>query len=1161
MKERTESLPKWKLLLVATCVLLPLLLSSAGFVFLLIQHKDLVQELVRLESQMQELSLSCRLQTTILPDELRHAGELRGPRRRRRNQDGEVTQSQEQNHLMLMTYSLFPIRAFQDLCNSSKGICLIGPPGPPGLPGRPGPPGEPGPQGKRGKKGLPGPPGPPCPACCSTDVRHTSIREQIHQTNFSKDTITAENVKYTQDLNDLKKRLNMKMETESESLEPGFSHVSLNHTNSEDVSKDLTAPSAGNSGSSGDVFSSSRNVPESTMTEEFLPPHSDLTCAAWVQTNLEMIIGVFHKIFGAMQPLSPDPDIRDVFDSMLQHLRLESPSSGAKNSSSILNDTDLEKYLDTETVSELKSSHPDITCAAWFEDVLQNLKEVFHKFFTELQSSGPHARDVFNSTDLQKLWLFEAAENSGKHMNDTDAGQFQEDGIHHAFNDSDTEDVTEGPIKSSPGLLAPDQTSDVFSDTRDSETSLKSEPPTQQSAGIISDALNVFDSYDHLDTTRKPDLELFHGDESRELEDLLDSEGFAESGTSSPDTNEIKPFSHDGIRHVNNSGIISDQNTRDAAVLLPNSSSFSSRSHLLPNSSSSSHSIILPNSSSSSPSLLLPNSSSSSHSILLPNSSSSSSPSLLLLNSSSSSASLLLPNSSYSSHSIILPNSSSSSSPSLLLPNSSSSSHSILLPNSSSSSSHSLLLPNSSSSSKSLFLTNSSSRSLLLLNSSSPSLSLPPNSSSFSPSLLLPKPSSSSHPLLLPKSPSFSHPLFLPKSPTPSSSPLLLPRSSSLSPSLLLPHPSSSSPSLLPSNPSSSSSSPPILLSKSSFSFPHLLQHNPSSSSSPIILPKSSSPPLLRPNPSSLSPPSLPDIKNSENHLNRRKKPAAPSADVEQRRTTSNSNGNFIDKPVRNGSSNHFKINGEKHLKSCRVKTIACSEKISNMKATFGAWMSDASRQNDNRFWLAEHFSGRVLHEFQNVSAFLEGQSNTIDPGLYYQGCGHVIYKGSFYFHNGGTNRLIKFSLNSRKKSTVVIPHSKYNNLTYLFRNSKTYFKFAVDENGLWVIFASSLDDNTMVAEINANSFSVKSIINTGYPTAKAGNAFIVCGVLYFTDDIDKKVTYTFDLKAKSSLDASFDLRPASGTLAMLSYYPNTKLLYMWNDKSVSTCKIKFKHI
>uniref|UniRef100_A0A8C6Q0H9 Olfactomedin-like domain-containing protein n=1 Tax=Nothobranchius furzeri TaxID=105023 RepID=A0A8C6Q0H9_NOTFU len=1071
MKERTESLPKWKLLLVATCVLLPLLLSSAGFVFLLIQHKDLVQELVRLESQMQELSLSCRLQTTILPDELRHAGELRGPRRRRRNQDGEVTQSQEQNHLMLMTYSLFPIRAFQDLCNSSKGICLIGPPGPPGLPGRPGPPGEPGPQGKRGKKGLPGPPGPPCPACCSTDVRHTSIREQIHQTNFSKDTITAENVKYTQDLNDLKKRLNMKMETESESLEPGFSHVSLNHTNSEDVSKDLTAPSAatGNSGSSGDVFSSSRNVPESTMTEEFLPPHSDLTCAAWVQTNLEMIIGVFHKIFGAMQPLSPDPDIRDVFDSMLQHLRLESPSSGAKNSSSILNDTDLEKYLDTETVSELKSSHPDITCAAWFEDVLQNLKEVFHKFFTE--------------------------------------------------------------------------------------------PPTQQSAGIISDALNVFDSYDHLDTTRKPDLELFHGDESRELEDLLDSEGFAESGTSSPDTNEIKPFSHDGIRHVNNSGIISDQNTRDAAVLLPNSSSFSSRSHLLPNSSSSSHSIILPNSSSSSPSLLLPNSSSSSHSILLPNSSSSSSPSLLLLNSSSSSASLLLPNSSYSSHSIILPNSSSSSSPSLLLPNSSSSSHSILLPNSSSSSSHSLLLPNSSSSSKSLFLTNSSSRSLLLLNSSSPSLSLPPNSSSFSPSLLLPKPSSSSHPLLLPKSPSFSHPLFLPKSPTPSSSPLLLPRSSSLSPSLLLPHPSSSSPSLLPSNPSSSSSSPPILLSKSSFSFPHLLQHNPSSSSSPIILPKSSSPPLLRPNPSSLSPPSLPDIKNSENHLNRRKKPAAPSADVEQRRTTSNSNGNFIDKPVRNGSSNHFKINGEKHLKSCRVKTIACSEKISNMKATFGAWMSDASRQNDNRFWLAEHFSGRVLHEFQNVSAFLEGQSNTIDPGLYYQGCGHVIYKGSFYFHNGGTNRLIKFSLNSRKKSTVVIPHSKYNNLTYLFRNSKTYFKFAVDENGLWVIFASSLDDNTMVAEINANSFSVKSIINTGYPTAKAGNAFIVCGVLYFTDDIDKKVTYTFDLKAKSSLDASFDLRPASGTLAMLSYYPNTKLLYMWNDKSVSTCKIKFKHI
>lgn len=152
-----------------------------------------------------------------------------------------------------------------------------------------------------------------------------------------------------------------------------------------------------------------------------------------------------------------------------------------------------------------------------------------------------------------------------------------------------------------------------------------------------------------------------------------------------------------------------------------------------------------------------------------------------------------------------------------------------------------------------------------------------------------------------------------------------------------------------------------------------------------------------------------------------------------------------------------------------------------------------------------------------------------------------------------------RFVLNTKRIKTLTMPNSRYHNLTYLFRNSKTYFKFAVDENGLWVIFASNTDDNTMVAKLNSDTFSVESIINTAYPTAKAGNAFIVCGVVYFTDDQDKRVTYAFDLKTQRPLDASFDLRTSSAILAMLSYYPNKRLIYMWDNRSVNTCKVKFK--
>lgn len=135
--------------------------------------------------------------------------------------------------------------------------------------------------------------------------------------------------------------------------------------------------------------------------------------------------------------------------------------------------------------------------------------------------------------------------------------------------------------------------------------------------------------------------------------------------------------------------------------------------------------------------------------------------------------------------------------------------------------------------------------------------------------------------------------------------------------------------------------------------------------------------------------------------------------------------------------------------------------------------------------------------------------------------------------------------------------NSRYHSLAYLFRNSKTYFKFAADENGLWVIFAGDTNDDTMVAKLDPDTFSVELLVNTHYPTAKAGNAFIVCGVLYLTEQTDRRVTYAFDLREESPQDARLNLRPSSGILAMVSYYPNKRLLYMWDDSSVKTCKVE----
>ncbi|KAM7396853.1 hypothetical protein PAMP_019861 [Pampus punctatissimus] len=291
------------------------------------------------------------------------------------------------------------------------------------------------------------------------------------------------------------------------------------------------------------------------------------------------------------------------------------------------------------------------------------------------------------------------------------------------------------------------------------------------------------------------------------------------------------------------------------------------------------------------------------------------------------------------------------------------------------------------------------------------------------------------------------------------------------------------------------------------------------------------------------------------------------STDSNQKSDAFNNSGNIIDTTMKSDSSYLLQTNNDMNVTTDErwtetdyfIETIKCSEEVTKMQSTFGAWMSDASQLNEGRYWQAEHFSGRRLTEYRNISAFQNTSIKTIDVQRFYQGCGHVVYKGFFYFHNAGTYKLVKFDLNTRRTNTLIMAHSRYNNLTYLFRNSKTYFKFAVDENGLWVIFALNTGDNTMVAKLNPETFSVESVINTAYPTRKAGNAFIACGVLYITDFKDRRVTYAFDLKKVSPLDASFDLRPANGILSMLSYYPNKKLLYMWDNSSVKTCKVKLE--
>ncbi|XP_006810421.2 gliomedin-like [Neolamprologus brichardi] len=242
----------------------------------------------------------------------------------------------------------------------------------------------------------------------------------------------------------------------------------------------------------------------------------------------------------------------------------------------------------------------------------------------------------------------------------------------------------------------------------------------------------------------------------------------------------------------------------------------------------------------------------------------------------------------------------------------------------------------------------------------------------------------------------------------------------------------------------------------------------------------------------------------------------------------------------------------------CLIKSLINPRNVTKMKTTFGTWMKDTAQLNDERIWVADHFSGRMLKEYKSISFFQKNSSDTIDVIKYYQGCGHIVHNGFFYYHAAGTPSIAKFDFSTKRLQTLTIENSLYNNLAYLLPNSKTYFKLAADENGLWLIFASNVDESIMVAQLDQKTFSVTSYVNTTYPRIKAGNAFIACGVLYVTDTKDTRVTFAFDLLKGKPVNVTFDLRSAGEVLAMLSYSPKDRHLYVWDHSYVRLYVVHF---
>ncbi|XP_041070160.1 olfactomedin-4-like [Carcharodon carcharias] len=122
---------------------------------------------------------------------------------------------------------------------------------------------------------------------------------------------------------------------------------------------------------------------------------------------------------------------------------------------------------------------------------------------------------------------------------------------------------------------------------------------------------------------------------------------------------------------------------------------------------------------------------------------------------------------------------------------------------------------------------------------------------------------------------------------------------------------------------------------------------------------------------------------------------------------------------------------------------------------------------------------------------------------------------------------------------------------------------FSVDENGLWVIYATVKGKgNIVMNKINEESFTVEATWETNQFKRAASSAFTLCGVLCVTRTLTtqmEEIFYTFNTKTGKDSFINIPFEKKSENIICLHYNPSNHKLYIFNDGYMIFYNLEFK--
>ncbi|CAK6433142.1 unnamed protein product [Pipistrellus nathusii] len=266
-----------------------------------------------------------------------------------------------------------------------------------------------------------------------------------------------------------------------------------------------------------------------------------------------------------------------------------------------------------------------------------------------------------------------------------------------------------------------------------------------------------------------------------------------------------------------------------------------------------------------------------------------------------------------------------------------------------------------------------------------------------------------------------------------------------------------------------------------------------------------------------------------------------------------------------------YKVEQKVFLCPGLLRGVYQSEHLFESDHQSGAWCKDPLQASDKIYYMPwTPYRTDTLTEYSSKDDFIAGRPTTTYKLPHrVDGTGFVVYDGALFFNKERTRNIVKFDLRTRIKSgEAIIANANYHDTSPYRWGGKSDIDLAVDENGLWVIYATEQNNGKIViSQLNPYTLRIEGTWDTAYDKRSASNAFMICGILYVVksvyEDDDNEATgnkidyiYNTDQSKDSVVDVPF---PNSYQyIAAVDYNPRDNLLYVWNNYHVVKYSLDF---